>query len=385
MMGKLKDDYQKRYKKSAPKIEDLFRNEDSTQVPIFFALRNLWSTGNSEKRKPSDYYTNPSSMLKSQEDSIRLHLKELDDDYIPFLHPWYGTGITATGFGCKMRLPEKPGVDPFTEGPVINDINDIRKLKMPDPRKDGMMPKVLETIQFMKENSDIPVNMGDSQGPLNTITLMCGHENLYLWMEDDPKAVHFLFDIVTEAITEWVKIQKEASGEDLDELNGTQFFWIPKGIGIRLTEDDIVSLGPRQYEEFIMPYHDRLSKTFGSSLIHFCGDASQHIPLFCDLEKLAVINTSTLWDFNCVRKLQEKMADKIILQIMDFMPINMKQYYDELLEVVDLKRVVLGLAIEEKLAMTKAGYTAADFDDIKVAKEGLKYLKSKLRQKKAKI
>ena len=385
MMGKLKDDYQKRYKKSAHKIEDLFRNEDLTQVPIFFALRNFWSTGNSEKRKPSDYYTNPSSMLSSQEDNIRLHLKELDDDYIPFLHPWYGTGITATGFGCKMRLPEKPGVDPFTEGPVINDINDIRKLKMPDPRKDGMMPKVLETIQFMKENSDIPVNMGDSQGPLNTITLMCGHENLYLWMEDDPKAVHFLFDIVTEAITEWVKIQKEASGEDLDELNGTQFFWIPKGIGIRLTEDDIVSLGPRQYEEFIMPYHDRLSKTFGSSLIHFCGDASQHIPLFCDLEKLAVINTSTLWDFNCVRKLQEKMADKIILQIMDFMPINMKQYYDELLEVVDLKRVVLGLAIEEKLAMTKAGYTAADFDDIKVAKEGLKYLKSKLRQKKAKI
>ena len=373
--------YLDRYRKSAPKIINLFNNKNNTEVPIFFGLRGFWSTGNSENRKPPDYYTNFSSMLKFQEESIIQHLIEIDDDYIPFLHPWYGTGISATGFGCKMKFPEKPGADPFIESPIINDIKDIGKLKMPDPQKDGLMPRVLESIKFMKENSEIPVNMGDSQGPLNTTTLMCGHENLFLWMHDDPKAVHFLFDIVTEAIISWTKVQKKASGEALDELNGTQFFWVPRGVGIRITEDDLVTLGPKQYENFILPCHDRLSKTFGSSIIHFCGDASQHIPVFLMLENLAVINTSTLWKFDCVKKLQDKMRDKIILQVMDFMPVDIKKYYSDLLNNIDLNRVMLGITIEEKIAMTEGGYIEVDIDDIKTAKEGLNYLKTKIKEK----
>lgn len=35
-----------------------------------------------------------------------------DDAYVGFLHPWYGTGVLASGFGIQIAYHEKadPGV-----------------------------------------------------------------------------------------------------------------------------------------------------------------------------------------------------------------------------------------------------------------------------------
>ncbi len=60
---------------------------------------------------------------------------------------------------------------------------------MPDPYKDGLMPKVLKTIDYAVENSDLPVGLTDMNSVLSTIIEMCGYENFFYWMYDEPEAM----------------------------------------------------------------------------------------------------------------------------------------------------------------------------------------------------
>ena len=380
-MEELKDLYLNRFNKSAPKITSIFEEDNAKGIPVIISIKSYWSTGSNYDQMPSDYYSNPASMLRYQEEGIKLHLKELDDDYIPYLVPWYGTGILPSAFGCKVRFPEKPGMDPIVESTCINDIKEIRGIKLPDPNKDGLMPRVLETIEFMKKNSVIPVGLTDIQGPMDTIGLMCGYDKIFLWMKDDPNAVHYLFEVVTEALINWIIAQKRITGEKLDTINGEQQVWFPKGVGVWMSEDDLVFIGPKQYEDFIMPCHDKILKKFRSGVIHFCGNGTQHISLLAQLENLAAINTWTLWKFDYIRKLQKVLENKIVLVLGDIAPLNIEEYYEELINNVSLNKIILSLAIEENLALVKKGYVISARKELDTAKYAFNMIKSKLKEK----
>jgi hypothetical protein len=41
---------------------------------------------------------------------------------------------------------------------------------------------------------------------LDTLGLMCGQTQLYQWMYHEPKIVHELFELVTTAGVDWVKV-----------------------------------------------------------------------------------------------------------------------------------------------------------------------------------
>ncbi|MHB1348103.1 MAG: hypothetical protein ACYCXK_11510, partial [Candidatus Humimicrobiaceae bacterium] len=227
--------------------------------------------------------------------------------------------------------------------------------------------------------SDIPVGMTDIQGPMDCIGLMCGYDKIFLWMKDDPKAIHYLFEVITETLINWVIAQKKIIGEKLDTINGEQQVWFPKGVGIWMAEDDLVFIGPKQYEEFIMPCHNKVLKKFGSGVIHFCGDGSQHAPLLAQLENLAAINTWTLWKFDYIKKLQEILKNKIVIVLGDIAPLNIEKYYEELINSISLDRIILSLAVEENLALDKKGYTITDRKELETAKYALNIIKSKLK------
>ena len=74
-----------------------------------------------------------------------------EDDYIPFLFPWYGTGVLACVLGAEILFQAK--MDPAVQGTVVNRPEEVRQLSLPDPREDGLMPRVLETIRFFRAHS----------------------------------------------------------------------------------------------------------------------------------------------------------------------------------------------------------------------------------------
>lgn len=123
------------------KIERTFAMADVTSAddvpilantPCYFAFSTF--------DKPDDYFTDPAGMVAYQERGFARHLAEIDDDVVPYFMPWFGTGVLASGFGSRIVTAEGPGNDPTVDGPCVTSIADAKRLRMPDPERDGWMP-----------------------------------------------------------------------------------------------------------------------------------------------------------------------------------------------------------------------------------------------------
>lgn len=90
----------------------------ASDVPIVINTPYYFSFGSLDK--PPDYYTNPASMLAYQTAGFEKHLSLVNDDLVPYLMPWFGTGVLASGFGTETRVPEDPSDDPAVAGPCIH-------------------------------------------------------------------------------------------------------------------------------------------------------------------------------------------------------------------------------------------------------------------------
>ena len=235
-------------------------------TPCYFAFAS--------RDKPADYFADPASMLRYQERGWERHLAEVGDDATPYFMPWFGTGVLASAFGAQVRFPDRMDADPAVAGSVIERPADIARLRKPDPERDGLMPAVLRCIAHARAHGDLPVGLTDMNSPLSTAAQLCGYDRLFVWMYDEPGAVHELMDRVTDAFIEWVKVQKEVIGEPLDASNGLQGIWSPPGVGVWASDDDLVSIGADHYERFVAPRLGRAFTAFGGGSLHFCGSGS---------------------------------------------------------------------------------------------------------------
>ncbi len=208
-------------------------------------------------------------MLKQQLYSIKLH-STVKDDYIPNLFPYLGTGVLASAFGCELIYPENE--QPWTK-PIVFSPEDVYKLKEPEP-VGGKLKDVLELTKFMveKTNDQIPIRVTDIQGPLDTASLIWEYSSFLTAMYEAPEAVHTLLDMVTDLIIDFVPMQRELCGEFVP--NHCPGVWVPDGYGLSISEDLVAVVSPHLYEEFAIPYNERIAKAFGGLHIHSCGNFS---------------------------------------------------------------------------------------------------------------
>jgi uroporphyrinogen-III decarboxylase len=319
--------------------------------------------------KPEDYFTNPASMVGYQEQGYQRHLSEIDDDLVPYFMPWFGTGVLASAFGCEIALQPGPGNDPAVAGPCITSPSDVAKLKLPDPHKDGWMPRVLETVDYARAHSDLPVGLTDMQGPLDTVGLMCGQEQLFMWMYEEPQAIHDLFDIVTEAFIEWVKVQKEHIGEPLDRSNGLQGVGASP-VGVWESDDDMIMVGPKQYREFVVPYVSRIFEAFGGGSLHFCGKGFQHLDNILAVKDVRVVNVSPMAHHSAFGEFRRGLGEAVVIQLQDIAPIEVEDYYRKLFaEIDDLRGVMLAPFVVDGLGMqADGGYVTVEWEPFEVAR-----------------
>ncbi len=336
-------------------------------VPIMINTPCYFAFGN--QGVPEDYFTNPASMVEYQASGYEKHLARVSDDYVPYFMPWFGTGVLASGFGCQIKLQPGPGNDPAVAAPCVTSPADAARLKMPDPYEDGWMPQVLDAIDYARANSDLPPGLTDMQGPLDTLGLMCGQAQLYEWMYKEPKMVHELFDLVTEAFIEWVKVQKKHIGEPLDRSNGLQGVWSPTGVGIWESDDDLVLLDAGLYREFVVPYVSRIFKVFGGGSVHFCGNGVHHIDNLLQIENLCVVNNSPIGDFKAFATLKQRLGDRVTLQIQDGSAVDVENYYTHLFAAIDdFQGIILAPFVIDTMGMdAEGGYIPVDWDPFETA------------------
>jgi len=352
--------YSERISSLEQTINDVYEFKNSN-LPFIVNYVNYWLDGENPGLIPDNYFTNPAAQTKFQVDKINHHLQSLNDAYIPFLHPWFGTVVLPSALGCEIAM--NPRKDPAVKTNVIQHPEEITKLKLPDFDHDGLLPDVLSTIDFMVSNSNIPVSITDAQGPLNIALNLCGVENLFVWMYTNPNEVHEIMEFCTEALIKWIKVQKEHLKPDMRQVTWPHGILLPENYGsVWLADDDCTQLSAELYKEFVVPYNSKVFKAFNGGTLHFCGTAEHQLENFLQTEGLVGVNNFCMGNFLQVKKMQDLYKNKLAIMVCDFAPVNYEDYYTELLGFLEPKGTILACFIAPKYSLQNGQYETTDYN-----------------------
>ena len=352
-------------------------NYCNKRIPIIVNNVNYWLDGEDHRNIPPDYFTNPEVMMMYQVEKIRRHKEHISDNYVPVLHPWYGTVVVPSALGVKVVFPE--GTDPALRGRAINSPEEVKKLRKPDPYRDGLMPAVLATIDLMKRETDIPVCVTDTQGPLNVALSLAGVENLFIWFYTHPDYVHELMDFASDVIIDWVRIQKQHIGIANDEGAFPHGIYMPVG-GVAISDDDITQIDEELYREFVMPYNSKVLKAFGGGSIHFCGSAMHQLEALASTDGLTAINNFCMGNFQQIYRLQEILQPKKIpLMVCDFAPLNVQDYYSNLFSGLRTEGTIVASYPTCMMGLDKGNYVHTERNSYDLSMEIYSCLNSKQR------
>jgi hypothetical protein len=335
---------------------------------------NYWTFGELEKDIPSAYYgADPGVSMQYQIGKINRHYESFPDDcYIGFLRPWFGTAVLASGFGAPIVFPDK--ADPVAGLSKIETIEEVRKLEIPDPSTSGIMPRVIEAIEYYKDSCDLTVAITDCQGPLTTALSIVGYDKFCYWIHDYPRVMHELMEKITDALISWVKYQKELCGIPIDGEAYPVGVWLPEGFGgAEISDDEAVMFGPELYREFVVPCNSRFLQAFGGGCIHYCGTATQHIDNFLATKGLTAINNFNLDNLGEAGKMREALAEKgIVYMGCDFTPGDRRlgSYYEEFFRVMKSQTgLVVASYIAPAVALESGKYSEGERDQLALARE----------------
>lgn len=360
-----------RIQRSEAALKDVFEFRNRRPATVIVDC-NYWTFGDLREEIPDDHYTNPASAFEYQMGKIERHFREIpDDDYIPFLHPWYGTGVLASAFGVNVIC--NPKSDPAVDLSTMKHPEDIDALPVPTPGASGVMPEVARIMDYFLAHADLPVVFTDCQGPMATAFQIAGYDNFCYWMQDDPARIHALMDKITDALIAWVKFQKARTGQPLNGCCYPLSVKLPEGFGgVWLADDDSVIINAELYREFVKPYNEKLLAAFGGGCIHYCGTSTQNIDNYCQTKGVTVINNFMLDDFDAAAKIRRALRDRgIVYMACDFTPADRRLdgYFRELVKAMDgAEGLVIASYVAPAIALDKGKYDAASRDRSSLAR-----------------
>jgi hypothetical protein len=321
-----------RFARATELVEQAYRHVDMERPPVIIQDANYSLAGEDPDGMPDDYFAEGAfqAMVDRQTRRIEAHLARFDDEYVPFLLPWYGTGVVPSAFGCRIVFPPKE--EPAVEGPIVTRPEEVRRLLPPNAETDGLMPRVLRCIDHMRANSEVPVSFTDCQGPLNIALNLVGLERLSLWMYEEPTTVHELMDLCTTVLIDWVRVQKRHAGQPDDGGAFPHFVALPPGRGgVWISDDDSTVMSPHLYREFVVPYNSRVFRAFGGGTLHYCSSATHQLENFLATDGLVGVNNWCMGEFEAVFAAQRAFAGRIVFTVDDFAPVDVEGYFAELI------------------------------------------------------
>lgn len=164
----------------------------------------------------------------------------------------------AEGFGTEVVFPEE-GV-PYAASLRLQQLSDIDTLRVIDPSLGRRMSDTVEAVRQMRQRAgnSVPV-VGWVEGAMAECCDLMDIQHVFINLLDEPEAMHQLLDICTRQGILFAKAQIEAGAHIM-------------GIG-----DSAASLvGPALYEEFVLPYQQRMIRAIHDMGIpvklHICGN-----------------------------------------------------------------------------------------------------------------
>ncbi len=211
-------------------------------------------------------------------------------DYIPVFPTAMGACQQASAFGCEVVQAQDNdtlwGVQQIRE----YDPDRILALELP-PVEAALQGESIEQARRAEEvfGGAVSVRIGDMQGPVDVAGQVWGEENLFRAMFEHPEAAHHLIGLATDLLINFHKAQ-EAVVTELVGMHCPGSIWMPPELGTGLSEDYAPLLSPRLYEEFSLPYVNRISEACGGMWVHCCGAFEHNYENMLKISNLRGIN-----------------------------------------------------------------------------------------------
>ena len=179
--------------------------------------------------------------------------------FLPGFWSEYGMCTEPSAFGSKTVWNEKEL--PYAEK-ILESISDAGKLKIPNPKTDGLLPFVIHRLQNYQGRINKlghEIKFAVVRGPLNIASFLLGVTELMTGLMMDPERSHELLDTIAQFSINWIQYQKEM---------------LPSIEGILLLDDIVGFVGENECREYALPYISRIFKAFDSKINFFHNDAS---------------------------------------------------------------------------------------------------------------
>jgi MtaA/CmuA family methyltransferase len=171
----------------------------------------------------------------------------------------------AADLGLEVEFPDD-GL-PLRKAPLLAQPSDLKKLKPVDPAAGRRMSDRIEAVRCLHERvgGEVPV-LGWVEGALAVTNVLRGDTALMLDLYDRPEWVRECLEIMVEVEIAFARAQIEAGADII-------------GLG-----DAIASqISPAMYEEFALPYEQRIFKAVHDmgaiARLHICGNTSRILRL----------------------------------------------------------------------------------------------------------
>ncbi|MBQ2895476.1 MAG: hypothetical protein IJE26_02060, partial [Oscillospiraceae bacterium] len=219
-----------------------------------------------------------------------------------FLPDWwaeYGMAAEPSGFGCKVEFFENNLPTVFH---IIDDIEDgdaIRRLQLPNPKKSGLMPLLLNLQRYMQpriQELGEEIRIVSARGPLTIASHLVGLTELLVGVKTEDENVHRLLKITTQLCKDWLEAQ-------LDNVKTAE--------GILVLDDVCGFLDDDDYQEFAHSYMKDIFSSFGETMHLFHNDTPNdfYIPHVEDLG-VDIFNFTHKRNIGAVRQM---IGDKVVL------------------------------------------------------------------------
>lgn len=246
-------------------------------------------TGISEK----EYWWDPIQKFNAQ---VKLHNEFPGVMFYPGIWPDYTVATECSPF-CEIYWPENASPQ------IKKHIQSTHEIEPPNPWKDGLMPKMLETYRYMQDH--LPTNLREYEyldgfattlGPTDIAALIMGYPTFLETIYTNPDDIHTLMKITTETAIRSLKAQEEISGT----------------LKRFIVFDDIIGfISPKHFREFSLPYIKNVFQTFKYALgIFHCDANTSHL-----LEDITDIGMN-IFNFGPevkIKNIKEKIGNKVCL------------------------------------------------------------------------
>ncbi len=311
--------YAEKIAKTKQEILAFWNLEDIGKIPAIVWIPGFYSFSKGLLCSPRDYYLDKELNLQVQIESLHSHLEYLQDAYLPHIDSYIGTPVIASAFGGDVTYFQDK--DPWLAQPIIHEYKDIDHIKKPDAKESGLMKKIFEWVDYWKLQTDdqIPISLTDIQGPLSVAIDLMGASKFFMGLVDDPKRIKTLLAIITEVTIEFLNLlyPKIEIEDGLHEWTGIFF---PTGKGkLRLSEDNLISISPEMYRDFLHSYNEEIFNSLDGGLIHWCGNGNNNFENVLTTQNLTGIHNSSMGDMDLildqierVHEVNETEGEKIV-------------------------------------------------------------------------